>query len=300
MTDRLRPAILAAAFALLALVLPAAAQEKKGEKPDAAKQKDAVVANLKKADLPAAHVVETEHFLLATTIPKDRAKALGAVLEKVAPVARKGAQFEEKEEPWKGKLAVYYLPEGRDFKSFVRNAVMEQPDGVHYDLRSDNPILVDPVEVPGKATEADQFANAAALVAGAYLRAKAGTARPPEWLVGGFGRVTTMRAAGLNSRRYAAHREAARAAALGIRVKPAALSELWGEEKPANIDTVANSFAEYLAYGPGKDKFASLIAGFRPNENGDVPGAMQALEAAGWKDMPMLEAAWRRWVTTGK
>ena len=51
------------------------------------------------------------------------------------------------------------------------------------------------------------------IVAGAYLKAKAGSATLPEWLVGGFGRVTALRAEGLNSRRYSSHKSAARTAA---------------------------------------------------------------------------------------
>jgi hypothetical protein len=300
MTPFLRPAILAAAFAVVVLALTAPAQEKKDEKADVSKQKDAVAANLKKADLPAAHVTETEHFLIATTISKDKAKALVATLEKVVSKARAGAQFEEKEEPWKGKLAVYYLPEGRDFKSFIRNVAMEQPGGVHYELRSDNPMIVDPVELPGKPTESDQHFNTAALVAGAYLRAKAGTAKVPEWLADGFGRVTAMRAEGAGSKRYPAYRRAAVAAVRGTAGKPAALGDLWAEDRTTNVDTLANSFADYLAYGPGKENFPKLITGFRPNEGGGIPTVPQALEAAGWKDVAMLEAAWRRWVTTGK
>jgi hypothetical protein len=296
MTARRRPATIAAAFALLALALPAVSQDKK----EASKQKDAATANLRKADLPTAHITETDHFLLVTTIPKEKAKTLAAVLEKVHPLARRGAQFEEKEEAWKGKLAVYYLPESRDFKSFIRNVVVAEPEGVHYDLRSDNPLVVDPAEVSGKPTEADQFANTAAIVAGAYLKGKAGIAKLPDWLTDGFGRVTVARVEGITSKRYAAYRAASRAAALGAKGRPATLADLWAEEKPANIHAVATSFADYLAYGPGKDKFASLISGFRPSENGDTPSAAQALEAAGWKDMPALEAAWRRWATTGK
>ncbi|HSQ57153.1 MAG TPA: hypothetical protein VLM40_15625 [Gemmata sp.] len=173
-----------------------AAQEKK----ESAKQKDAVLANLKKADLTRATLIETKNFLVATTLPREKAAALGALLEKVAPLARKGAQLEEKEEPWKGRLAVYVLPENRDFKSFIRNVVVDQPGGAHVDLRSDNPLVVDPVELPGKATEADQFANTATIVAGTYLTGKSGTAKLPAWLTDGFGRVTVYRAAPKASR----------------------------------------------------------------------------------------------------
>jgi hypothetical protein len=303
MTTRLRPAILLAAFAGL-LAYPGSsglAQDKKDEKKDGAKQKAAAVANMKKADLGGGKVIETDNFLVGSTLPEDKAKALAAVLEKVAPVARKAAQYEEKEEPWKGKLAIYYLPEGRDFKSFMRNVVVDQPDGIHYDLRSDNPFVVDPVEVSGKATEADQFANTAAIVAGAYLKGKASTASLPGWLTDGFGRVTAMRAEGTNSKRYLAYKAAARTAAFGGKgVTPTALADLWAESRPANIDLIANSLAEFLAYGSGKENFSKVVYGFRPNENGTIPAAPEVFAGAGWKDIPALEAAWKKWVQTGK
>ena len=212
------------------------------------------------------------------------------------PVARRALQYEEKEEAWKGKLAIYYLPDSRDFKSFIRSVVAMQPSGIHYELRSDDPFIVDPVDGPAKATEADQFAHSAAIVAGGYLKAKGSSAALPEWLVGGFGRVTALRAEGLNSRRYLAHKSAARSAA-NRGGKP---TELWGDTKPANADVLANSFAEYLAYGPGAANFTKLISGLRPDDNGNTPSAPAAFEAAGWKDLAMLEAAWKKWAATGK
>jgi hypothetical protein len=279
--------------ALAALESPAPAQE---AKKNAVRQKNAVYEKLKKADFDRSAVAETEHFLVATTLPPEKAKALGVVLDKVVPVARRALQYEEKEEAWKGKLAVYYLPDGRDFKSFIRSVVGVQPGGIHYELRGDEPFVVDPADVPAKATEADQFAGGAAVVARAYLKAKGASAALPDWLVGGFGRVTAMRAEGLTSKRYLAHKAAARALA-NRGAKP---TELWGETKPASADLLANSFAEYLAYGPGAANFTKLITGFRPDDNGNPPSPQAAFEAAGWKDWTMLEAAWRKWAATGK
>ena len=93
---------------------------------------------------------------------RGKGKGTGRCVRQVVPLARKALQFEEKEDAWKGKLAVYYPARGSDFKTFIRTVVVSQPEGVHYALRPDEPFLVDPVEVPAKATEADQFANSAA------------------------------------------------------------------------------------------------------------------------------------------
>jgi len=305
MRTHLAPALLFAAIVAGSVYVPtspAVAQEKKDEKKppagkaDASKQKATALANLKKTDLTKPNVVETEHFLIASALPEDRAKALGAVLEKVVPIARKGLQFEEKEEAWKGKLTIYVLPENREFKSFMRGVVQRDPEGVYMDLRSDEPFIVDPVDVPLKATEADQFASIATNVANAMLKARGNTASLPDWMLNGFGRVTVMRAEGTSSGRYTKYRTAARAAVIGPKGgKPATLGELWGDSKPANGDILSASIVEYMAYGPGAMNFVKLIFGFRPNENGDSPATPQAMEAAGWKDTAALEKAWQKW-----
>ncbi|WP_439623456.1 hypothetical protein [Gemmata sp.] len=306
MRSRTGPALLFVAALGGAIVLSGppqrvAGQEKKDEKPpagkvDPAKQKAAAVATLKKANLDKAAVVETDNFLIASSWPEEKARALGGVLEKVVPIARKALQFEEKDEAWRGKLAVFVLPETRDFKSFMRGVIQRDPEGVYTDVRADDPFVVDPVDAPVRATDADQYAAVAASVANAFLRSRGSTAALPDWVLNGFGRVTAARAAGTNSAAYTKYRTAARLAVLGPKGgKPAALGELWGDTKPANGDALAASLVEYMAYGPGAANFVKLVFAYRPNENGDSPATPQALEAAGWKDTAALEAAWRKW-----
>ena len=297
MTRALFPALFAA-FGLAASGSAVAQDAKEKDKETATRQKATAVANLKKVELKGV-VVETDYFLVAGTISEEKAKALGKALDKVVPVARKAAQYEEKDEPWKGKLAVYFLPEGKEFKSFVRGVVGEQPSGVAYSLRSDDPFVVDPVDLPGKVTDADQFANTAAVVAGAYLKAKTSGSSLPDWLRDGFGRVTAARAEGTSSKRYQTYKTQAKAAVLG-KGNPPALADLWGGNKLDNADVLTASFAEYLAYGPGAKMFPQFLIGLRPDEAGNNPAVTTALEAAGWKDVAMLEAAWRKWVQTGK
>lgn len=276
---------------------PASAQDARAV---AAKQKDEVQANLKKAGVNAS-VVETDNFFVAGTLPEEKLKALGAVLEKVVPVARKGLQYDAKDEAWKGKLSVYYLPESRDFKSFLRSVLMSRPESVYYDVRSETPLVVDPVDVSGKASEADLFSNTAGNVAAAYLKAKGSTANLPEWLRIGFGKATALRAEGLNSMRYLAYKKAVKSVAAGGKGNPpAAIADLWSEGKPANYEVLAASLVEYMAYGPGAENFIKLVYGFRPDENGNSPSVAQAFEAAGWKETAMLEKAWQKWVATGK
>ncbi|MCE9561484.1 MAG: hypothetical protein K8U57_05465 [Planctomycetes bacterium] len=307
MRSRLGPALLFTAIltgSILApgSVTPTNAQEKKDEKKaptgkaDPTKQKATALATLKKGGLDKATVVETDNFLIASSLPEEKAKALGVVLEKVVPVARKALQFEEKEEAWKGKLTIYVIPDTRDFKSFMRTVVMKDPQGVYFDLRTEDPFVADPVDVSAKATEADQFAAVATTVAAAFLKARGSTASMPDWLEGGFARVTALRAEGTGSARYTKYKTAARAAVAGPKGgKPGTFGEVWGEMKVATTEILSNSAVEYMAYGPGAMNFIKLIYGFRPNENGDTPATAQAMEAAGWKDTAVLEKAWQKW-----
>jgi hypothetical protein len=291
---------IAAALATVAdSVGPVHAQDKKAI---VAAQKETVLANLKKADLGKLPVVETEHFFVTGRLTEDRAKALGGLLEKVAPIARKALEYDPKDEVWKGKLAVYYLPESRDFKIFMRAAVMVKPEGVYYDVRADAPNVVDPVDVPasGKVTEADQFANTVAVVAAAYLKAKGSTAAMPSWLETGFGRITALRAEGANSKRFQTYKTQAKALVTGGKQPAAALADLWGESKAPNAELLATSVVDYMAYGPGAGNLVKLVYGFRPDENGNVPSVAQAMEAAGWKETGELEKAWQAWVLKGK
>jgi hypothetical protein len=61
---------------------------------------------------------------------------------------------------------------------------------------------------------------------------------------------------------------------------------------------LATSLAEYLAYGPGAANFVKLVVGLRPDENGNPTSIPAAFEAAGWKDLGMLESAWRKWAAS--
>ena len=171
--------------AVLALLTAAAlgshtsapAQDKDKEKAQAGKAKATAVENLKKIKIDKPTVVETDNFIVAGSLPEEKAKKLADVLEKTFPVARRAAKFDEKDTAWKGKLTVYFLPDSEEFKPFMRRVLQVPPEGVYVDFRSEPALLVDPAELPGKPTDADLYANTAARVAGEMLRSK-GTGRP--------------------------------------------------------------------------------------------------------------------------
>ncbi len=289
---------LAAALGILAVTstAPATAQEKKGE------AKAAAIEALKRLKVSKPTVVETKNFVVAGTLPEAKAKSLGLVLEKTLAVASKAAKYDPKDSPWRGgKLVVYFLPDPEEFKSFMRRVLQVSPEGAHADLRADPPLLVDPVELPGKPTEADQFAATAALMAGELLKAKGtGTQRVPEWLREGFGRVSAMRAEGTTSKRYLAYRTQAKATVFGTRSgKPATISEAWSGQRSPTSELLANSLAEFVAFRP-KNDFGKFLDALRPGEGNRTPTSMSAFMALGWKDEASAEAAWKNWVRTGR
>ena len=300
MMFRVRSALVFAAFTALAVsfATPDAAPAQDKDKELVKQAREAAVANLKKANIDKPTAVETDGFLIVGSLPEEKAKALGEVLEKTTKLARKALKYDDKETAWKGKLTVYYLPDNAEFKALMRRAFQQPPEGVYANLRAEPPLLVDPADAPGKPSDADLYTNTAARIAGEHLKAKGtGAQNVPDWLRDGFGRATALRAEGTTSKRYLAYRAQARTAAGKV-----ALKDVWGESKLPGGDALATAFAEYLAYGPGAVKFPMFLDGLKPTENVAEPTIPQGLDAAGWKekDLPMLEAAWKKWVAGGK
>lgn len=290
-------ALLAAAFATQT---DAGAQDKEKEKDT--KARAAAVENMKKIKIDKPTIVESENFLVVGTVPEEKAKALSAVLEKVLPVARKAAKYDDKDGAWKGKLTIYYLPDSDEFKTFMRRVLQTPPEGTYADVRAEIPIIVDPGEVPGKPTDADLYANTAARVAGEVLVAKGtGTQAVPAWLRDGFGRVAQMRAEGTNGRRYQTYKAAARTAVLNPKGgKLPVIADAGSDAKSATVETLGTSVAEFLAFGPKANDFGKFLDALRPSDGNPTPTVSTAYTALGWKDEAMADAAWKKWVQTGK
>ncbi len=286
--------LLCAAVAL-AVSLPTARADETTEK-----QKKVAAENLRKADVNKGVVVETEHLFVAGALTEARAKAVGESLEKVYKLARKVLQYEDKEEPWKGKLAVYVITESREFRQFMRIVALQRAEDPQFvTTRGEEPMAVAFAEFGPKATDADYAAEAGVVVAAALLNAKAGTAaKLPEWMKTGFGKAVAMRAEGTMSKRFMDYKAAARTAVLGGKgMGPAVVGDVWGGTRKDG-DVLAASLMDYVAFGPGSANFGKFLGGFRPTENVPEPGVAQALEAAMWKE-PALDAAWKAWVQKG-
>ena len=276
---------------------PASAQDKKE---DGAKARAAAAENFKKIKIDKPTIVETDHFVVAGTVSQEKAKALGAVLERTLAVARKAAQYDEKEEAWKGKLTVYFLPDADEYKSFMRRVLQAPPEGAFADFRDDQPLLVDPADLPGKPSEAELYARTAARVAGELLKAKGtGTQAVPEWLRDGFGRAAAVRAEGANSKRYQAYRAQARRAVLTPQGgKYATIADAMSGDKSSEL--LATHLAEFLAFGPPSKDFGKFLDALRPGEANPNPTVQSGFTALGWKDQAAAELAWRRWAQAGK
>ena len=261
------------------------------------KQKKEAVENLKKSEAAKGTVVETDNFFIASELPETKARGVGEHIQKTYKLARKTLQFEDKEEPWKGKLVVYIFPEARNYKQFMRLVAGQRPeDTSHVSVRSDNPYIVSGVEFNEKATEADIAADVTPLLAGAMLSGKIGAgAMIPEWVRTGFGRAAALRAEGTQSKRFSTYKTAAKNGALAGKGVP--IAEVWGGTRKDG-DLLATSLMDYIAFGPGSASLIKFLNGFRPNETTPNPTVVQALESAMWKE-PTLDAAWKKWIQGG-
>ncbi len=294
---------LAVLAAVLAIAFASQADSAAQDKDKDTKARAAATENLKKIKIDKPTVVETDNFLVVGSISEEKAKALAGVLEKTLPVARKAAKYDEKDVAWKGKLTVYYLPDGDEFKSFMRRVLQASPEGVYVDVKADPPLVVDPADsLPGKPSDADLFAVTAARVAGELLQAKGtGTQAVPAWLRDGFGRAAQMRAEGVNSKRYLTYKSAAKAAALAPKGgKATVIADAWSEARSATGETLATSVAEFLAFGPKEKELGKFLDALRPNDTNPSPTVQNGFEALGWKEQATADAAWKKWVQTGK
>ena len=266
------------------------------------KQKKFAIDSLKKADISKGNVVECDTVIVAGVLPEARLKAFGDALTKTSKTARKALQFDDKDEPWKGKLTVVYLPERTHFTGYMRLVVGQRAEGnYHINIRTDEPTIVSGADLDAKATDADVLGELGPVVAGAWLQAKVGGgASIPSWVRLGLGRAIAFRAEGTGSKRFTAYKTRARAAALGGGAgKPAApIADVWGSDRADGVD-LATSLMDYMAFGPGQANFGKFLSALRPDENGDAQAVAKVIEDAGWKTPAELEAAWKKWVTAG-
>lgn len=265
------------------------------------KQKKAAVDGLKRAEISKGNVVETDTVIMVGMLPEARLKTIGESLNKVAKLSRKALQFDEKDEPWKGKLTVVYLPERAYFTQYMRLVAGAKPESNwHINIRSDEPTIVSGAELDAKATDAEIAAELGPLVAGAWLQAKVGpSARVPGWVRLGAGKVIAYRAEGTSGKRFTTYKSQARSAVLGGGGKVGApIADIWTSDRADGV-LLATSLMDYLTFGPGNANLGKFLSALRPDDNDRDPDIAKVIEDAGWKTPADLEAAWKKWVTAG-
>ncbi len=162
-------------------------------------------------------------------------------------------------------------PTDRDFKTFIRTVVVHAA-GRRPLRRCDATSRSSSTRLKcrRRRPRPTSSPSAAAVVAGAYLKAKG--AAPP------LSRLARRR---LRPRDRDARRGIELASAICAYKTAAPGAREQGREgrptsgarpSPRTAEVLANSFAEYLAYGPGTANFVKLIYGFRPDENGNSAG----------------------------
>lgn len=273
-----------------------------GDKPEVVKKQLATAtANVKAAKLTVAHA-ETDHLLVFAPGTEDKAKSAAATFEKAYTSAAKSLKVGADEKLWTGKLAVYVLPETRQFRGFLLEALKRAPQGREsyvFELRRDDPFVAAGTGLGEKPSDAEVTAEAAGLVAAAVLTAKGGTATFPDWLLRGFGRAAHLRADG-GATRLSAFRTKVKGLytkTRGAPFKPAVVYDPMATGP--DVDTLTTSFVEYLAFGPEAEKFPKVVQALKPSEEAPNPTVATALAAVEWTP-EAIEAGWKKWVMTGK
>lgn len=282
-------------LALLALGLMPATLPGQDSKDRVPQQKKAALEAWGKLAAGEALQQETTHLILMASKDQERKlNALGTQLEKFYDQASK-LLFTGKDEPWAGKLTVYLLGSGEQYDAFLRRVANRRPEEIEAGSFSadDDRLYVVACPPRGKDDPALEI-QAGMQIASLLLQRKAGKSTPlPFWLLSGFGRATWYRAApGM-----AVTRER-RAALTVVQKNRRNASDVWtGGLENAELTLMHAAVADFLAYGPGKDKFLALLEGFKPEENVERKTTEQALTAAGLKT-ETINPVFRRWLAT--
>ncbi|HEY1860922.1 MAG TPA: hypothetical protein VGG61_11235 [Gemmataceae bacterium] len=258
-----------------------------------AAQKKAAEENWTQAEAGEIAQLETAHLLIyCSKSLEKKLKEIGATLEKHQEMARKALGYDEKNEPWPGKLTIYLFADREPFAAFVRRVekrrVEAEDTGSHFvDSESPHAVAGPPRHKKDLALD-DEIAEQSAA---ALLQKKAGKdVILPGWLLTGFGRATTYRIIPTNA---AIRKERTVAAKLSA-MKSA--KDVWGETIDGDqAPVLAASVADYLAYGPESSNFSKFVASFKPENGQEKKTAAQAFEAAGLTP-EKLDAKWRIWV----
>lgn len=168
-----------------------------GEDEAAAAQKKKAEYNWKRAfETGTPTLVETKYLLLYSKLPADKLEPLAEQLHRQMALAARALEM-QRNDLWKGKLAVYILPDREDFETFVRRTerrrVMGEERGSYLLDKEASQVAAGPrdKETPAAPTDLTVAEQAGAELAMALLEQKFGRA-VPFWVRQGFGRATVL------------------------------------------------------------------------------------------------------------
>jgi hypothetical protein len=252
---------------------------------------------MQKANVDTARVVETQHLVVASSLPEPKAKALADGLEKVYGQSAKALKLTPDET--KTQVTVYVFAEVDHFRQFQRSVLKERPDDDEYataDTRRDDAFVAVSARRGEKDPKFDTLAGGE--LSKALLGKKAGSAKLPGWMTEGFAKAVTWR---LNPATGSAERAAVARMAPALKkgakgVTPVVDRAWMGTAKEK--DVVAASLMDYFTSGPGVEKFSGLLSAMIPTDAAAMPSFLDALKAA---DLTVedLDRQWREWVSKG-
>ena len=241
---------------------------------------------------PMVEAASTRFLVVAPKAMGDKLKEHLDLFEKHYDLVFKTIH-KEKDIPFKRHVTVYLLPEADMIDSFIRRIEKRRPQGREKgSINADDDRLHVAAGPPREKTDPAVEIQAAQQVAALMLQRRAGKSTIlPYWLLNGFGRATYYRVMPNNT---LVKNERVFATNL-IRVKKRTAMDVWNGvldgEEPGLLDP---ALADFLAYGPGKMKFVTLLEGFRPGENEDKKTMEQALMAADLKP-DLVNKTFRTW-----
>jgi hypothetical protein len=263
-----------------------------------AKQKTKITEHLTKLEIAKPVIVETADLLVCGGLPEEKLKTLGESVQKQYAAAFRALKFEMLESPPKGKLAVYFFPERKQYVLFVGEVLndrVEKDERSHVDARSNEPYVAVTVLPAEKATDLD--IEASGQVAVALLQCKAGPAPLPSWMKDGLARAVQWR---IDSK-AAAERATIKKWLYDTKSKPGMYkaADVWMPGGDANKRLLAASMMDYFVFGSGAASLPKILGGLREDENGGKPTFEAALKSADLTP-ETLDKAWKKWVTMGK
>jgi hypothetical protein len=238
--------------------------------------------------------VETPHLFLVGKVPGQSLKDVGANLEKQYDLAAKVLAMKG-EDPWPGKMAVFFLNERNQFASFIRGMEqrrLEEGEVGTFSTEGEWPYVV--ASAPLAKLDPSLDNQAGEQLAAALMGKKTGP-KVPTWILSAFGRATMMKS-GTPGALTEEHRRAYQFLVKNKRT----MKDLAGGGLGDDESTVLRAnFLEYLAYSGRISKFVPLVEGFRPSEGVAEPTLDTALKSANI-NAEQLDSTWQKWVKSLK